>query len=555
MSLLTLSVLLVSGTGYAATSPNIGSAIESAKSPVSQQPAEKLPAIMVEGQLPAPQESGDAQKISVRGFRIGGESPVPESELLKMIQSESGKDLTLSQLNALAGKLTQHFRQKGYIVAYAYIPAQDIVGGIVEIVVIPGKYGQIKVSGDAHIGKERLTAMLSCAKPGMIIRRASLERALLLVNDLSGVSVKATLKPGETTGTADLVLETADTAKTNGAAYADNWGSRYTGRTRYGSQFAINNFSGNGDAFNLGGLTTGQGINDYNLGYSAQLGHDGAKAEIKYSHVGYTLGDAFSDLGATGRAVVTSYDISYPFIRGRAFSLYGTIGYDVKHLHDDIDDYSYYLPRTSKMWNLGLSGNFADSWLGGGMNAFSLTQYRGKLSFDDASALANDASTAQTNGDFAKTVLTFQRQQYVAKNLNFNFSFIGQLADKNLDSSEKLFLGGADGVRAFPQGEASGDEGYKLTGEFRWQLPGLSKGKSNLYLNAFYDYGSVMINKRPYSTDANRRSLMGAGLGLLWTRTQDFAIRMDYAWKLGKEAATSDTNANGRLWLQGIKYF
>lgn len=554
MALVALMFILATFPIYAAA-PNSGAVLEGAKPPaVTQQPAAKGPIITVEGQEPAAQSDGQ-QKIPVKGFRIGGESPLPADELLGLVKGEAGKDLTLGQLNTLANKITQYLRQQGYLVAFAYIPAQDIQDGVVEIAVVPGRYGQIKVSGNGHIDSDRLRAMLFCAKPGQIIAQGPLERALLLVGDLAGVSVKATLTPGEANGTADLVLETADTAKVSGAAYVDNWGSRYTGRGRYGTQVSVNNLSETGDTFSFGGLTTGGGINDYNLGYNAPLGNNGAKLEISHSHVSYTLGEEFADLGATGRAVITSYDISYPFVRSRTFSLYGAFGYDAKQLRDDIAGYGSYSPRTSGLWNLGLSGDFADQLWGGGTNTFSLTHYRGKLDFSDADALATDAATAQTSGDFAKTMLTYQRQQYVAKNLNFNFSFNGQLADKNLDSSEKLYLGGADGVRSFPQGEAAGDEGYKMTGELRWRLAGLSAGPNNLYLNTFYDYGSVIINKDPYSTDPNRRSLTALGMGLLWTRDRDYAIRLDYAWKVGGEQATADTDKSGRLWLQGVKYF
>lgn len=536
-----------------AAQPNSGTALEGAKPPVLEQPRTQSPSITVEGQAPAVQEGGE--KIPVKGFYLTGEVPLPENQLLPLIQTETNKDLTLADLNKIAGKITQYLRAQGYLVAFAYIPAQDIKDGDVEIAVVPGKYGQIKISGGGHISPDRLKAMLFAARPGSIIAQEPLERALLLIGDLAGVSVKATLVPGEAAGTADLVLETADTAKVSGAAYADNWGNRYTGQTRYGTQVSINNFSGSGDTFNFGGLSTFDGINDYNLGYSAPLGNDGAKLTVSHSHVGYTLGEEYAELGATGRAVVTSYTISYPFLRSRAFNLYGAFGYDVKHLKDDISGYGSYSSRSSGLWNLGLSGDFADSFLGGGTNAFSLTHYRGKLDFNDADALASDASTAKTNGNFTKTVLTYQRQQFVATNLNFKLSFTGQLADKNLDSSEKLYLGGADGVRSFPQGEAAGDEGYKLTGELRWRLPGLSAGPNNLYFNTFYDYGSVIINKTPYSTDTNRRSLTALGMGLLWTRDRDYAIRLDYAWKVGGDQATADTDKSGRLWLQGVKYF
>ncbi|WP_371372537.1 ShlB/FhaC/HecB family hemolysin secretion/activation protein [Sporomusa aerivorans] len=545
-------VCQAAGIPVLAAPPDSGSALESVKPPAVQMPAIKPPEIIVEDQQ-LPSDTDSQQKFLVKAFRITGESPLPAEELTNLIDSEAGKEITLGDLNKLANRITQHLRQQGYLVAFAYIPPQEIKDGILEMRVVPGKYGQVKVTGTARFNQEHLKDMLFCAKPGLLITKGPLERALLLINDLSGVSFKATLTPGETAGTADLVIAAADTAPISAILFADNWGNRYTGRTRYGTQISVNNFAGNGDAFILGGLSTFDGINDYNFGYSAPLGHNGAKLDVKYSHVGYTLGEDFADMGATGRAAIMSYSVSYPLVRSRTFSLYGTLGYDKKHLQDDLDTFSTHSPRSSSLWNLGLTGNFADNWLGGGANAFGLTHYRGNLSFKDDIALAIDDATAQTDGNFSKTVLTYQRQQYIANNLNFNVNFTGQLADKNLDSSEKLFLGGADGVRAYPQGEASGDQGYKFTGEFRWRLPGLSGETSNLYLNTFYDYGNVMINKRPYSTGDNRRSLMATGLGLMWARDRDLAVRMDYAWKLHKEA--TDTDNNGRFWLQGVKYF
>ena len=555
ITLTTLSVFSTVLPALAATRPDTGAILDNAKPPAAQQPAErKAPAIAVEEQPVAPAEDS-GQKIFVSAFRIRGETPVPAAELLALVQSEAGQESTLGELNRLTGKITQYLRRHGYLVAFAYLPAQDIRDGVVEIAVVPGTYGQVSITGNSPVSPDRLRAMLFAARPGAVITREPLERALLLINDLTGITVKATLAPGKEAGTADLILETAATAKTSGAAYSDNWGSRYTGRTRYGTQLTVNNLSGSGDAFSFGGLTTRDGIDNYNFGYSVPVGADGAAVGVSYSHVGYTLGDSFASLGATGRAAVASYQLSYPFLRSRRASLYGSFGYDHKQLRDDMSGYGSYNPRTSGLWHIGLSGNSADAWLGGGASSFSLTQYWGSLDLTDAASLATDAATAQTDGHFTKTVLTYRRQQAVAQNLNFNLSFTGQLAGKNLDSSEKLYLGGADGVRAYPQGEGGGDQGYKLTGELRWRLPGASAGPNNLYLNTFYDYGSVLTNKDPYAAGDNRRNLAAAGLGLLWVQGSDFTVRLDYAWKAGHENATADTDKKGRCWLQAVKYF
>jgi hemolysin activation/secretion protein len=100
------------------------------------------------------------------------------------------------------------------------------------------------------------------------------------------------------------------------------------------------------------------------------------------------------------------------------------------------------------------------------------------------------------------------------------------------------------------------DQGYLLTGEFRWLLPQASKSGNAVYLANFYDYGEVEINQEQWdgSGDGNRRSLSDAGLGLIWAR-QGFNLRLDYAHKLGSEKAQADSDSDGRFWLQCVKYF
>lgn len=534
-----------------AASADSGAALESTKQPSILQQEKKAPEIVIEGISPESAKRGDQRSIPVRAFRLNGEPPLPADELLGLISGETGREITIGQLNDLAEKVAEYLRKKGYIAVYVRIPAQVVKDGVVEIDVLPGRYGQIRFGGSGHIDGDRLKAMSFAIKPGMIVTRGALERVLLLMNDLSGIEVKAFLRPSQMAGIADLTFEASDTARIRSMLYVDNWGNRDTGRMEYGMQAAANNFSENGDTLNVGGVTTGHGLKGYVFGYCAWLGHDGLRFAVRHSRVKYALGDTSPDKGATGQATNAGYSVSYPFIRGRSFSLYGTLGYDIKHLLDDNPNIGMHFPRTSGMRNLGLSGDFADSFGGGGKNGFSLAYYRGKLKITDSEALSNDSD--KTNGDFAKTVFIYQREQYVAENINFYMSFTGQVANKNLDSSEKLFIDGPEGVRAFQPGDMSGDQGYKVTGEFRWRLPGWSDADNDCYLNFFYDYGSVIICKRPSSAVSNRRSLMGTGLGLLWMMKPDYTVRLDYAWKIGR--GQGEAADNGRLWLQVNRYF
>lgn len=554
--LLAAAFLPATASAAPAAAPDTGSVLYQSQPPLLLQPPREAPSpIRIEEASPAAPPAAGGPKITVRGFRIDGDCPVPIPSLQALLQKDADNDLTVAELHALASRLTSHLRQQGFLVAVAYLPAQDVTGGIVAFTVVPGRYGAISVKGGAHVNDAFLRSLFRTAQSGGIIRRAPLERALLSAGDFPGLSVKTTLTPGKTQGTADLLIEAADAQRVTGAVYTDNRGSRYTGTNRFGAQVSYNNLSGFGDVLSLVGVTTLSGMNNHDFGYSAPLGGSGLRGSLHQSQVFYTLGDTFTDMNATGQANTTSAALTYPLIRSRSFSLAANFGFDRKRLQDDIESVNNHILRADNLWNLGLSGAFSDSWGGGGNNAFSLTYSRGNLSFENDIAAAVDDATAQTVGAFGKMLFSYQRQQYLRKNLQLNLNFAGQWSDKNLDSSEKFFLGGATGVRAYPQGEASGDQGYRLSAEMRLLIPGLSTPRSSFFATGFFDCGAVQLNKTAWAEGNNFRSLSGAGVGLLWTRGSDYSLRLDYAWKTSAEAATSDTDKSGRLWLQAVKYF
>jgi hemolysin activation/secretion protein len=132
----------------------------------------------------------------------------------------------------------------------------------------------------------------------------------------------------------------------------------------------------------------------------------------------------------------------------------------------------------------------------------------------------------------------------------------GQLASKNLDVSEKMELGGMYGVRAYPEGEAFGDDGYIITIESRMQLNNLNGVlPGQVQLIGFVDAGGIKANHTVWSTGDIHRNLVGAGFGLNWTRAQDYMVRAYFAFKLDNEAARSAPDTKGRFWIQGVKYF
>jgi len=543
-----LCVLLATSSVFAAERlerPDAGNILKNTQENEIKAPITTPPSITVkEGSTQIP--SG-GQTVTVSQFHIIGQDIFSEAELTALLADSVGKELTLAELTERTGRISQYFRSHGYLVARAFLPPQESKDGQITIEVVVGKYGQIDIRNKSYLLTPYIQSVVSPLKSSGYIQEKNLERVLLLLSDTSGISLKSTLAPGKEPGTSDLILEVSDTASVTGQVYSDNWGNRFTGDVRGGVNLNINNPGAIGDSIALGGLYTGSGLNNWSVAYSLPTGPNGAKFGVSYSRVSYLLGtETYASLHATGLAKTTSIYETYPLLRSRNANLNLRLSYDHKTLGDQTTGTGTTTDsqKQANAVNIGISGDRRDS-AGDGVTSFDFTVTSGHLTMESAYAQEKD-TTLQSAGSYTKASLNLLRQKYLNPRLSYSLSLASQLASKNLDSSEKLSLGGASGVRAYPQGEASGDTGYLFTGELRWNMP-----TPQLQLAAFVDNGYVTLNKS--ATDS--RYLTGAGLGIIYNRPGDYSIRLDYAWKVGSESAQSDTDKSGRLWLRGTKVF
>ncbi|MES2356629.1 MAG: ShlB/FhaC/HecB family hemolysin secretion/activation protein, partial [Pseudomonadota bacterium] len=118
------------------------------------------------------------------------------------------------------------------------------------------------------------------------------------------------------------------------------------------------------------------------------------------------------------------------------------------------------------------------------------------------------------------------------------------MKNQNLNSSEKFSLGGIRGVRAYPEGEANGDEGGLFTIAWRSNLAESVQG------SLFYDIGTVKINKTPFSTTDNHRTLSGGGIGLDAYLSR-ILLKTNIAWR-DRGEPTSGPDNKPRFWMEAI---
>jgi hemolysin activation/secretion protein len=550
----------------AQTAPDAGSLqrdIERSRVP-GAAPRQPVAPVVEEPARPA-LTAADSVRFHVKAFRIGRTAAFAEADLLPLLQAYTGKELTLADLQRAADTITRHYRDRGYFVARAYLPAQDIRDGVVEIVVLEGKVDRIAVrpSGAIRLHGPVVERTLRAALPAEAsIREADLERGLLLLGDLPGIDVRSTLSPGAAVGASTLTAEVTEGPLVSGNVDFDNFGNKFSGPYRVGGTLNLNDPTGLGDQLNLR-ATESSGTHYGRLGYLLPAGSSGLKLGVAYAATRYKLCCEFASLEAKGDAQVATLNALYPLFRSRNFSLYGTAAYDSKHYFNSTVTGTT-SDKKARVLALGLNGDGRDNLGGGGMNNFGLALSDGRLDLDGwAADRAADDATTRAHGRYRKTTYSLARLQRVGEATSAYAALSGQTAAKNLDSSEKFVLGGPNGVRAYPQGEAPGDEGYLLNLELRYEL------NPSLQVAVFVDHGEIHLHRNEWAgwngantRIGNRYGLSGYGAGLSWSQPGNYLVRASLAFRMGDNPGrdvndndSDNTRNRARFWLQAVKYF
>lgn len=550
-SLIVAALLATGQNAYAQQPPAAGQLQQIPPALVPQRPA---PDIRIE-RPEAPMDAvAEGARIRVDTLRVTGATLFTEAELVAATGFTPGRNLTLPELRNAAAQITRFYNSRGYVLAQAYLPAQDVVDGAVTIAVVEGRYGAIDLRNQAGVPDALAGGLLSGLNRGDPVAIAPLERRLLLLSDIPGVVVHSTLSPGAEVGSSDLTVDLTRAPRISGSLEADNAGNRYTGAYRFGGSINLHNPTGLGDLLSLRLLASTEGLAYGRAAWQAPLG--AATVGVAYTHMQYDLGREFSALDAGGTADIFSVFASYPLIRSRTANLNALASLDAKFLSDEIGLVSQVSDKEIRALTVGLRGDSRDGFGGGGWNAGSLSWTSGELDIESPLERAADATSARSQGGFNKLQYAVSRLQTVSGPLSVYGSLRGQVATDNLDSSEKMELGGAYAVRAYPEGEAYGDEGYVATLEARLALDQWTPSLPGRFqLIGFVDTGEVDFAHDPWFPGPNHARRSGIGAGLVWSGPEDLLVRVTYARRLGDQIATSGPDDSGRAWFQIVKLF
>lgn len=532
--------------------PDAGRLLQETRPPAVSPPSVSTPGKrLIDTPARPTVEMPEGVTVTPSGFRVTGAVSFPEAELAELVGPWIGRKLDLAGLNDAAGAITRRYQAAGHFLSYAYLPAQKVADGVIEIAVLEGRIEGSEVANapEVRLRDEVVEAHVAPLIDQKPLRQADVERQMLLLNDIPGVVARAAFKPGASPGAAEMVVSVAEDEPLAVDVGLDNHGSPSSGAARLGVGLHLRDLFGVGDdtqarltVSNRGRLVSGS------LGTWVPVGGQGLKVGAALSLLTYSLGGTFADLGATGAAQSLLVRASYPIWRTQTANLVFETNGEYKRLRDDLELVGNSNPKRSLQVRVALAADLRDGLGGGGVSSGNLGVTSGNLRLLDSTASDNDASGLHTAGSFKKANLMLAREQVLRGPLSAYLRYSSQFARSNLDSSEKLDLSGPFAVRAYAPGEAVVDDGRLLALELRWALDYLG---GTMQWSLFRDLGWGRININPLAAAAasNEPRLAGTGIGLRWN-AGDLSISTSLAWRSTREPTAEGGDPSPRVYFQ-----
>jgi hemolysin activation/secretion protein len=526
-------------------------------------PEEIIPDIKVEDSRELV-DAGAGPTFFVREIQVTGNSLISTEELAPLLDIGEGDNMTLGILTLYANEVTAAYAARGYFLARAFIPAQEVVDGVIIMQIVEGKLGEVEVKGNKSSPSEQFVQRVSPLRDEEVLNESALERVLLELNSILGVQVRSVLRPGELPGTTDLVLQVTETRPYTVSMDVDNFGSRFTGPIRIGGTATVGNLFKLGDQFSVRIVESNLGQDYFQPSFLFPVTDRGTTVKFSFTHSEHALGLSLKSLRSGGKSQIFATEVKHPLERSRTSQLDVRVGLEFRNYTNEQSGQNTSDDRLVNLY-FGVGGNFSDPYKG--RNFFDFQVKKGFAEADNEEGL-----NSRTNGRGDTTVLSSSLIRYQNANLlhkklpgYFIMKATGQFALERVLSPDQTSAGGFGSVRGFTLSEVSGDHGYILSIEYNMPFPfkfplfpGWTTLDKNTTLLAFLDHGKVFVEKAEAGED--HQAITGAGFGFKVNRPakdkKSFSTSFSMIWGTPVMSGIVPGDASfGTLYLSGLISF
>lgn len=512
-------------------------------------PKEKKPPIVIiappEEQLKLP----EGKKVLVEAFEFEGNTVVSTEELIKITDQFKHKELSLNELRDIAKAIDGLYSKKGFFLARAYLPPQEIKDNRVRIAVIEGKLGKIIVEKGKFYSERLVRNYFNVTTKG-IVNYKKLIKSLLILNDFPDLNVKALMQKGETPYTTDILLQVQDKFPFHASFDYNNFGSNYVSRHRFGFNTEFNGMAIEGDKVTLREVfgSPAKSIAFEDAGYSIPVTYYGTRAGFEYIRSDFAVQREYKGLKSVGTSSIYSTSATHPLVKTLTSTSTLNGGLDIKQFANyQLSD------RTSidkdTVLKIGISGDGLDDK--NGRNFYSLLGSFGLHMLGASPNESVDASRTNADSQFFKMNVDAARFQ---KFLFDSFVLIkgqAQFAANSLTIPEQYYIGGADSVRGYQLADFLGDYGYTGTFELRSPPPYIGNIKDPFMhkplkdifqLVGFFDMGQV-FTKKPQANEDKKNFICGSGFGIRINYLNNYSVRLDVGFPIGGKKPSDGSTA------------
>ncbi len=491
----------------------------------------------------------------LKDVQVKGSTVFTKEKLAEIYQPYTGRTITLDVVWLIAEKITALYREDGYFLSRAYVPAQEIDSGIIQINVIEGYVGAIEggtVPEDTALEVKIINELKQNIINQRPLKTKQLEEFVLRLNDMPGRQYRTILKsvakdPAQPLDENSINLALVQSDKKGvGIINADNYSSRFLGPYTASVSYRDSFIKGQETGITFGTSIPMEELNYVALDQSIPLTSK-LSLEFNGTHVaakpGYTLLPSEIESKSTDLGV----SLAYKVIRQWDENLSLRFGISGKNVDGDILSTALTRDRI-RVAQAKMDYNFQDRW--NGYNNLNLKVRRGLRILGSSQEGDLNLSRGQATPDFTTGGLEIIHQQPLPKQYVATVKAIGQISSDPLFSAEEFGYGAQNYGRAYDSSEIIGDNGIAGSAEIAYAgLKPLANGKVKIMPYVFYDIGKVWnkdIGSKPESASS-------AGTGFRVGHDSGLSGQVGVAFPLTRDADTPLYGGNGknpRLLLQ-----
>lgn len=498
----------------------------------------------------------DEIEFDFNGIDVEGLTYFPRQVADNLFAPLVNKKVSLSTIREAAAALEEKYRERGFFLARVFIPPQQVKNGVFKIRVVEGYVSQVLVEGqDARVNAlvESYASRLSAVRP---LDLGSLERVLLLINDIPGIGGTAVLRPGAELGSSELMITVAAQANSH-VALINNTGSVTTGPYSMSYIGTFQQIADTMGQLSFGVTATGtpqtnfEGVRSLNARYTQAVGSRGLLASFGATRSLAKPGDYLASLELVSNAYTFGPKLRYPLQRSRASSIYLDAGLTVNSSETTIAG----APLTAdKSTVADFTANWTlNGWLNG-VQTLGLGVSQGVGVFGAMGANAALPSVSGFEPQFIKYTLSFNRTQALPKNFSLRLQALGQTTPDKLLVGEQITFGSSTLGRGFTPAIISGDRGLGGLLELRYDLaiaPNAVISNPQLYVSRDWAGTRILASSSVAASSASISSMSAGVRFQLASKTQ-----VDLRLATVQQAIdTNDINRNNKVYVEIVTLF